>query len=223
MNLTMVNGCVSPGSYGCLDLSGDTQIEDDVTFDVMLAHGRVSAGRLRGHVLQIDGMLRSSGPIDVGTVGGSGSIEAYGGIRTRRMEFVGDVTVRERIRVIEGLAVSGMLSTDGPVSAQSIAVEGVLDGRDVNAIDGVCIMPLETMMLSWDCFRRFDRPSTADNIRCGTLDAKNLHCQSVTARTVDLRGTSDVDSIRCRDTLSMGRQSVARHVSGGCERVALNG
>lgn len=222
MNLTLADGHIRPGHYECLDVVGDTRVDDGVVFDVMLMRGRMSAHRLRGGVLRMDGELLATDSIDVELLSGNGSIEAGGGIRTRRLEFVGDLKARERIKVLTDLDVSGSLVSAAPMSAEHISVYGVLEARDLCASGDVRIRPFETLMLRWGCFRQYDRHSTADTIRCRALDAKDLSCRSVVANTVDLRGASDVQDVRCLTTLSMDRGATARHVSGGCDRVTLS-
>ena len=223
MNLTLADGHIRPGHYECLDVVGDTLLDDGVVFDVLRVQGRLSAQRLRGEVLHLDGELLATGSIDVGTLSGSGCIEAGGEIRTRRMQFVGDLHAKGRIRVLTDLDVSGSLYGASAVTAERISVYGVLDAGHLCASGDVTIRPIETLMLRWSCFRQYDRGSTADTICCRYLDAKDLSCHSVVANTVDLRGASEVADVRCLTTLSMDRDAVALRVSGGCERVTLNG
>lgn len=223
MRMNLEGGRIEPGHYEYLEVAGNAQMDDGVTFDMLVVRGRLIASGVRGDVLHVDGTLIASGSIRVGALGGSGTVEAGGGIHASRLQFAGEVRSDEPMRVSTDLAIRGSLAAAAPISAQSIAVEGVLDAQDMHAVQGVSIRPLRTMMLGWQCFRQYDRASSADSIHCAHLDAQDLSCRSVTALTVDLRGNSMVESVRCAERLTMDAHATALQVSGGCSRVWIAG
>lgn len=223
MNTTVYeNGEVPAGQYGELRTFGTVSIADDVSFESLSVQGVATAHNVHGGVLVVDGTLIVSGSLRVHTLGGNGELRVAGSVRTGRMQFTGLMQTERELRVIDSLDVSGILRNGKRVDANTVDVDGFMDVTLLHAVHTVRIEPLDTMMLSWECFRQYDHVSTAGSITCMDLEARDLSCAKLKARTVTLRGNSYVQDVNCAKTLTMDRSSVALQVSGGCERITLN-
>lgn len=216
-------GEVHAGRYGRIRIHGDATLDDDAQFDVLDVHGSIVAHNVNGGVLVVDGAMRATGSLHVGTLGGNGAVDVEGAMRVGRMQFTGVLTADRTLRVLRSLDLSGILRNPQRIDADSVDVDGFVEVADLHAVGAVNIHPLETMMLSWTCFRQFDHGSTADSISCTDLDAKDLACPLIRAHTVTLRGSSFAQDVTCTKTLSLDRSSVALQVTGNCERIRLAG
>lgn len=219
MDLSVFNDMVvEPGHYGRITVTGRATFKDGVFFDLLQVHGSLGAHHLTGNMLTVDGAMTTTGSIGVTCINGSGDIHVAGNVHAKRMHFTGILEVGGSLRVEDLLDVAGVLRRPKQICARQVVVTGYTEMGALQASATVLIRPLDTMMLRWQCFQRYNHRSIIGSIHCLTLDAKDVDCVKVSARNATLLGSTVVQNIRCLDTLVLDRSALVVNVSGGCER-----
>ena len=219
MDLSANGGTVvEPGRYGRITVTGKATFRDGVFFDLLEVRGSLETHHLTGNVLMVDGAITATGSIGVTLLSGSGNIAVAGNIRAKRMRFTGILEIGGWLRVEDLLDIAGVLRRPQQISAGKVVVTGYTEMGVLQASTTVSIQPLDTMMLRWQCFQRYNHRSIVESIHCLTLDAKDMDCPKVSARNATLLGSTVVQNLRCLDTLILDRSASVGNVSGGCER-----
>lgn len=182
----MARGRVRPGNYRHLWLDGECEIDGDVTFETCTVSGVVTmAACAGGRLVCRAGLVVCRGDMRVATVEGHGGLLAGGGLDCDRFEFTGEALVAGTLDCARTLSVRGRLVSRRAVRADSIELEGILDGRDVHA-RSLMVKPLRGMML--ERHRIGGRPSgsRARTIVGTTVTVAGMECETLHARTASL-------------------------------------
>lgn len=106
------------------------------------------------------------------------------------------------------------------ISGQTVRLNGVLKGHDVNS-RALEVHPLRSTMFSRFDMDGYEDGSTVRHITAVTVEANHLQCRTLTADSAMLRNGSAVESATCATALGIDRTSSVLLVNGDCQRIHL--
>ena len=130
-----------------------------------------------------------------------------------------------KLRCNGDIVCSGNLSVNGSlgtrhISGQTVRLNGVLKGHDVNS-RALEVHPLRSTMFSRFDMDGYEDGSTVRHITAVTVEANHLQCRTLTADSAMLRNGSAVESATCATALGIDRTSSVLLVNGDCQRIHL--
>ena len=197
---------IGKGVYGTIGVDQRSRLADGAHFHTMIVTSTLEASVIEGDKLVIkSGIVRCDGDIRVSSISGSGDIEVGGDIICDEITFTGKLRCNGDIVCSGNLSVNGSLGTRH-ISGQTVRLNGVLKGHDVNS-RALEVHPLRSTM-----FSRFDMDGYED----GSTVRRTL-----TADSAMLRNGSAVESATCATALGIDRTSSVLLVNGDCQRIHL--
>ena len=199
---------IGKGVYGTIGVDQRSRLADGAHFHTMIVTSTLEASVIEGDKLVIkSGIVRCDGDIRVSSISGSGDIEVGGDIICDEITFTGN------------LSVNGSLGTRH-ISGQTVRLNGVLKGHDVNS-RALEVHPLRSTMFSRFDMDGYEDGSTVRHITAVTVEANHLQCRTLTADSAMLRNGSAVESATCATALGIDRTSGVLLVNGDCQRIHL--
>ena len=196
---------IGKGVYGTIGVDQRSRLADGAHFHTMIVTSTLEASVIEGDKLVIkSGIVRCDGDIRVSSISGSGDIEVGGDIICDEITFTGKLRCNGDIVCSGNLSVNGSLGTRH-ISGQTVRLNGVLKGHDVNS-RALEVHPLR---------------STVRHITAVTVEANHLQCRTLTADSAMLRNGSAVESATCATALGIDRTSSVLLVNGDCQRIHL--
>ena len=188
---------IGKGVYGTIGVDQRSRLADGAHFHTMIVTSTLEASVIEGDKLVIkSGIVRCDGDIRVSSISGSGDIVCSG-----------------------NLSVNGSLGTRH-ISGQTVRLNGVLKGHDVNS-RALEVHPLRSTMFSRFDMDGYEDGSTVRHITAVTVEANHLQCRTLTADSAMLRNGSAVESATCATALGVDRTSSVLLVNGDCQRIHL--
>lgn len=120
--------------------------------------------------------MRCDGDIRVSSISGSGDIEVGGDIICDEITFTGKLRCNGDIVCSGNLSVNGSLGTRH-ISGQTVRLNGVLKGHDVNS-RALEVHPLRSTMFSRFDMDGYEDGSTVRHITAVTVEANHLQCRT---------------------------------------------
>ena len=186
---------IGKGVYGTIGVDQRSRLADGAHFHTMIVTSTLEASVIEGDKLVIkSGIVRCDGDIRVSSI--SGDIVCSG-----------------------NLSVNGSLGTRH-ISGQTVRLNGVLKGHDVNS-RALEVHPLRSTMFSRFDMDGYEDGSTVRHITAVTVEANHLQCRTLTADSAMLRNGSAVESATCATALGIDRTSSVLLVNGDCQRIHL--
>ncbi|KFI93109.1 hypothetical protein BISA_1274 [Bifidobacterium saguini DSM 23967] len=212
---------VHSGDYDLIDVDQDTIFANGVHFHTTMVEGTLQAKLITGERLIINnGTVRCSGTIRVTSISGCGTLEVKGNLICDSIELIGSLYSEGNIRCSGDLTVTGKLSNIHRINADSVHLNGVVQG---NSIYGrtLLMQPLCSTMYSRFGMTNYQERSNVSNIHAQEVDAHKLTCQTLHADTAALRDGSAVQNVICSTTLGLDRTSNVLLLAGNCQRIHL--
>ena len=201
---------IGKGVYGTIGVDQRSRLADGAHFHTMIVTSTLEASVIEGDKLVIkSGIVRCDGDIRVSSISGSGDIEVGGD----KLRCNGDIVCSGN------LSVNGSLGTRH-ISGQTVRLNGVLKGHDVNS-RALEVHPLRSTMFSRFDMDGYEDGSTVRQITAVTVEANHLQCRTLTADSAMLRNGSAVESATCATALGIDRTSSVLLVNGDCQRIHL--
>lgn len=180
----------------------------------MIVTSTLEASVIEGDKLVIkSGIVRCDGDIRVFSISGSGDI------------ICDEITFTGKLRCNGDIVCSGNLSVNGSlgtrhISGQTVRLNGVLKGHDINS-RALEVHPLRSTMFSRFDMDGYEDGSTVRHITAVTVEANHLQCRTLTADSAMLRNGSAVESATCATAIGIDRTSSVLLVNGDCQRIHL--
>lgn len=233
------SGTIFAGEYDTIGISGGALIDGDITFDTLKVSGGCHTNApciLKGTALRISGSLKASGELQVEDCHISGSCKLTDcEVHGNTLHVSGSLTTNRNIKVKELKSSGSIKSNDAKIYADSILISGSFVNNDeINADDielygsstlndvfgehvRIGIAPKNCHVLSFRLFSSEKRPvHHVKNIECTQLEAASLHCESISAETIELSKYSVVDHIQCDGSLVYDSTCKIGTVEGTC-------
>lgn len=211
---------IGKGAYGTIGVDQRSRLADGAHFHTMIVTSTLEASVIEGDKLVIkSGIVRCDGDIRVSSISGSGDIEVGGDIICDEITFTGKLRCNGDIVCSGNLSVNGSLGTRH-ISGQTVRLNGVLKGHDVNS-RALEVHPLRSTMFSRFDMDGYEDGSTVRHITAVTVEANHLQCRTLTADSAMLRNGSAVESATCATALGIDRTSSVLLVNGDCQRIHL--
>lgn len=211
---------IGKGVYGTIGVDQRSRLADGAHFHTMIVTSTLEASVIEGDKLVIkSGIVRCDGDIRVFSISGSGDIEVGGDIICDEITFTGKLRCNGDIVCSGNLSVNGSLGTRH-ISGQTVRLNGVLKGHDVNS-RALEVHPLRSTMFSRFDMDGYEDGSTVRHITAVTVEANHLQCQTLTADSAMLRNGSAVESATCATAIGIDRTSSVLLVNGDCQRIHL--
>ena len=193
---------IGKGVYGTIGVDQRSRLADGAHFHTMIVTSTLEASVIEGDKLVIkSGIVRCDGDIRVSSISGSGDIEVGGDIICDEITFTGKLRCNGDIVCSGNLSVNGSLGTRH-ISGQTVRLNGVLKGHDVNS-RALEVHPLRSTMFSRFDMDGYEDGSTVRHITAVTVEANHLQCRTLTADSAMLRNGSAVESATCATALGI--------------------
>ncbi len=171
---------IGKGAYGTIGVDQRSRLADGAHFHTMIATSTLEASVIEGDKLVIkSGIVRCDGDIRVSSISGSGDIEVGGDIICDEITFTGKLRCNGDIVCSGNLSVNGSLGTRH-ISGQTVRLNGVLKGHDINS-RALEVHPLHSTMFSRFDMDGYEDGSTVRHITAVTVEANHLQCRTLTA------------------------------------------
>lgn len=168
---------IGKGVYGTIGVDQRSRLADGAHFHTMIVTSTLEASVIEGDKLVIkSGIVRCDGDIRVSSISGSGDIEVGGDIICDEITFTGKLRCNGDIVCSGNLSVNGSLGTRH-ISGQTVRLNGVLKGHDVNS-RALEVHPLRSTMFSRFDMDGYEDGSTVRHITAVTVEANHLQCRT---------------------------------------------
>ena len=169
---------IGKGVYGTIGVDQRSRLADGAHFHTMIVTSTLEASVIEGDKLVIkSGIVRCDGDIRVSSISGSGDIEVGGDIICDEITFTGKLRCNGDIVCSGNLSVNGSLGTRH-ISGQTVRLNGVLKGHDVNS-RALEVHPLRSTMFSRFDMDGYEDGSTVRHITAVTVEANHLWPKAV--------------------------------------------
>lgn len=210
---------IGKGVYGTIGVDQRSRLADGAHFHTMIVTSTLEASVIEGDKLVIkSGIVRCDGDIRVSSISGSGDIEVGGDIICDEITFTGKLRCNGDIVCSGNLSVNGSLGTRH-ISGQTVRLNGVLKGHDVNS-RALEVHPLRSTMFSRFDMDGYEDGSTVRHITAVTVEANHLQADfDGGLRQATQRQCGG--SATCATATGIDRTSSVLLVNGDCQRIHL--
>lgn len=216
-------GCsvVHSGNYDLIEVEQDTTFANGVRFQTTMVEGTLQAALITGERLIIDnGIVHCTGKVQVKHISGCGTLEVKGDLICDSIELIGSLHSEGNIRCSGDLSITGKLSNIHRISADSVHLNGVIQGNNIYGRT-LLMQPLCSTMYSRFGMTNYQARSNVSSIQAKDVDVHHLSCQTLQADTAALRDGSAVQNAVCSTILGIDRTSNVLLLAGKCQRVHL--